>query len=234
MSARPASRWPEKAWAFCVKEAALGKKAKAKREAKASAKDAAASERFKAKGERYVDSVVDAIGKALREDDRAELERIEAEHPDLGFEELTYSEKGGDTYTFPRAAGLANRKDALAFFADHIAKRAPFEPSMTITISDTFVAADQAIRLSVAYQGWAEKEATAWLLGSFRNLVQAFGPREFDSLCEANTLYQACPEFQEAFRQLVGQERARRDRESMEQFVATQYPSQKRSNGGTM
>lgn len=189
----------------------MGKKAKAKREAKAAAKQVAGADRLKEHEERRVDAIIDLVGKALAKDDRPELERIEAMHPALGFEVFTYNEPGMAPYSFPRAAGIANRKNALAFFADHLAKRAPFSPGMAVLISDTLVAADNAIRVSVAHQKWTEKDATEWLLGAFGNFVRAFNPSEFDSLCEANTLSQASPEFQEAFRQLVGQERARRD-----------------------
>lgn len=193
----------------------MGKKSKAKREAKAAVKQATGADRFKAREERRVDAVIAEVSKALVKDDRAELERIEAMYPTLGFEAFTYNEPGMAPYSFPRAAGRTNRKNALAFFADHLAKRAPFSPGMAVLISDTLVAADNVIHVSIASQKWTEKDATEWLSGAFENLVRAFSPSEFDSLCEANTLSQACPEFQVAFLQLVGQEKARRDRTSL-------------------
>lgn len=194
----------------------MGKKSKAKREAKAAVKQATRADRFKAREERRVDAIIAEVSKGLAKDDRAELERIEAMYPTLGFEAFTYSEPGMGPYSFPRAAGRANRKNALAFFADHLAKRAPFSPGMAVAISDTLVAADNAIRMSIASQKWTEKDATEWLLGAFGNFVRAFSPSEFESLCEANTLSLACPEFQAAFFQLVGQEKARRDRASLD------------------
>jgi hypothetical protein len=191
----------------------------------------AEADRFKANEERRVDAIIDLVGKALAKDDRAELERIEAAYPTLPFEAFTYSEAGMDPYTFPRAAGRANRKNALAFFADHIAKRAPFSPEIVESLSDTFVAADMAIRLSVVHQKWTEKEATEWLFGAFGNLVRAFSPSEFERLCESNTLGQACPEYQEAFRQLIWQERTRRDREAMGRLEGAKEPEEKQEKG---
>lgn len=194
----------------------MGKKSKAKREAKAAVKQATGADRFKARKERRVDAIIAEVSMALKEDNRAELERIEAMYPTLGFDVFTYSEPGMAPYSFPRAAGRANRKNALAFFADHLAKRAPFSPGMAVALSDTFVAADTAIYLSVANQKWTEKEATKWLLEAFDKLIRAFSQSELDNLSEANTLSQACPEYQEAFLQLVGQEKARRDWASLD------------------
>lgn len=215
----------------------MGKKAKAKREAKGAVKQAAEADRFEADGERHVDAIIAEISKALKEDNRAELERIEAAYPDLPFEEFTYNEEGVPPYSFPRAAGRTNRKNALAFFADHLAKRAPFDKSIERALSDTFVAADTAIYFSVANQKWTEKEATNWLLEAFDKLIRAFNQRELDSLCEANTLSQACPEYQEAFRHLVWGERGRRESALLAGPGGAQEPNAKSrgpSSGRTM
>jgi hypothetical protein len=215
----------------------MGKKAKAKREAKATVRQASGYDRFKASDERRVDSIMASVKKALKEDDRAELERIEAAYPALPFEDFTYSEAGGPLYSFPRAAGRANRKNALAFFADHLAKRAPFDEAISRALSDTFVAADTAIYLSVANQKWTEKEATKWLLEAFDKLIRAFSQRELDNLSEANTLSQACPEYQEAFRKLIWRERGRRESALLDGPGGAQEPNAKSrgpSGGRTM
>ena len=205
----------------------MGKKSKAKREAKAAVKQAAEADRFKAREERRVDAIITLVAKALKEDNRAELERIEAAYPDLPFEAFTYDEAGVSPYSFPRAAGRTNRKNALAFFADHLAKRAPFDEAIAGALSDTFVAADTAIYLSVANQKWTEKEATKWLLKAFDKLIRAFSQRELDSLSEANTLSQACPEYQEAFRQLIWRERGRRESALLDGPGGAQEPNAK-------
>lgn len=205
----------------------MGKKSKAKREGKAEVKQAAEADRLKARLERRIDEIVALVGKALNEDNRAELERIETAFPDLPFEAFRYGATGVPDYSFPRAAGRANSKNALAFFADHLAKRAPFDEAIAGALSDTFVAADTAIYLSVANHKWTGKEATEWLLEAFDKLIRAFSQRELDRLSEANTLSQACPAYQEAFRQLIWTERARRETESLGGPRSAQGPSAK-------
>lgn len=207
----------------------MGKKAQSKRLAKAAAKDAKARGRHIRGVGDIADIVAARIRRAVEQDDAEELRRIEAEFPAFDFEDFFFDDVGGGSpITFVRAASKANRRNSIAFFADHIAKRdRPFGAKQAQAISDAFVAADGAIWRSVQYNGWTEKEATAWLSKALDNLVQSLSDSLFESLAEAKTLSQASPQYQAAFHHLIYQERSRRERALLAGPEGAREPSRK-------
>lgn len=152
---------------------------------------------------------------ALRRNDDEALVNIELEFPNLQFTAFTFDDAVlGDTVSLPRAAGRLNHKDVLAFFSGWLARHLEYQPvgkSEALAIADTLVGADTAIHLSVIREGWTEKEATTWLIYTLDNLVQSLTDELFESLRRAETLSQACPEYQVAYKQLIGREMARRE-----------------------
>lgn len=192
----------------------MGKKAQRKRDTKAVAKNAKVHDRHIRGVVDIVDIVAPRIRQAFFKDDDKELRRIEAEFPKFDFEEVIFDDQdGGNPTTFVRAAGKTNRRKSIVFFADHIATRARgFGAKEAQAISDTFVAADTAIWLSVKNNGWTEMEATAWLSEALDRLVQSLSDPLFESVAKTETLSQATPQYQAAFQHLIFRERSRRER----------------------
>lgn len=155
------------------------------------------------------------VYEALTSDDDQALIRIQMEFPFILFTRFAFEDRiNGDTVSLARAAGRLNHKKILAFFANWLAnhlRSQPFGGVEAGALVDTLAATDTAIYLSVLREKWTETEATSWLLETLDGLVQSLEDEQFASLYKAETLYQACSEYQEAYKQLIGREKARRE-----------------------